>query len=245
MSAPSSLDNQQLLDLLEKAYAIAKTAQGEISQSVKTYSEQMHKSIDDLGAGLDSMEDLLSKWRLVAKMASHIDAASNNLQAAIDIGVQATINTNTASEPTHSAFKTIEKKKDRISSSQHVASNLPTNPSVDNIALQNKISVETQSGNGSHESISPTKNENLIQENNRIKYDEAKELKGNSDKLMKYFESKLNHNSFTLINQTLVSKESQIPLGSLTALLRKLNETGFIILGPSGAIKLGVRKQIN
>ena len=73
-----------------------------------------------------------------------------------------------------------------------------------------------------------------------IKQDSAAEdLKGNSDKLMRYFAPRLSPVNFNMVNQTQAANESGIPLGSLTALIRKLTQAGYLDAGPSGTLKIG------
>lgn len=60
----------------------------------------------------------------------------------------------------------------------------------------------------------------------------------NPAKLLARLEGLLNANEFTGISQTLVAKETGIPLGSMTAAIKKLVETGWLVIGPNGSLKL-------
>ena len=60
----------------------------------------------------------------------------------------------------------------------------------------------------------------------------------NAAKLRRYFEHVLNSNEFTVISQTAVGRETGIPLGSMTAAIKKLVESGQIIAGPTGGLML-------
>jgi Mn-dependent DtxR family transcriptional regulator len=48
----------------------------------------------------------------------------------------------------------------------------------------------------------------------------------------------INATEFTDINQTAMSKDAGIALGSMTAALKKLTELGRIVSGPTGGYKL-------
>lgn len=61
---------------------------------------------------------------------------------------------------------------------------------------------------------------------------------GNPAKLLAYLQGILNTNEFSAINQTAVGKATGIALGSMTAAIKKLVESGRIIAGPTGSYKL-------
>lgn len=63
---------------------------------------------------------------------------------------------------------------------------------------------------------------------------------GNAAKLLGYFERTLNSNEFSAVSQTVVAQETGIPLGSMTAAIKKLTETGCITATPDGGLKLVV-----
>jgi hypothetical protein len=61
---------------------------------------------------------------------------------------------------------------------------------------------------------------------------------GNTAKLMHYLNSILNNREFTRISQTSVSQKTGIPLGSMTAAIKRAAESGVIKTGPTGGLKL-------
>ena len=61
---------------------------------------------------------------------------------------------------------------------------------------------------------------------------------GNPAKLLAYLQGTLNTNEFSAIHQTAVGKATGIALGSMTAAIKKLVESGRIIAGPTGSYKL-------
>jgi len=67
-------------------------------------------------------------------------------------------------------------------------------------------------------------------------------LGGNAAKLLAYLERTLNATEFSTLNQTVASKETGIPLGSMTAAIKKLTETGCISAAADGGLKLEVVK---
>jgi len=66
----------------------------------------------------------------------------------------------------------------------------------------------------------------------------SQELVGNAAKLMTHLANLLNSNEFTELSQTTAANETGIPLGSMTAAIKKLLDTGRIVAGPTGSFKL-------
>ncbi|OHC78148.1 MAG: hypothetical protein A3H24_07225 [Rhodoferax sp. RIFCSPLOWO2_12_FULL_60_11] len=64
------------------------------------------------------------------------------------------------------------------------------------------------------------------------------ELGGNAAKLLQHLKALLDANKFTVINQTAVGQATGIPLGSMTAAIKKLTASGAIMAGPTGSFKL-------
>ena len=68
-------------------------------------------------------------------------------------------------------------------------------------------------------------------------------INGNSYKLLQHFERVLNAKDFAVLSQTAAAQETGIPLGSMTAAIKKLIESGRIIVGPTGSFKLAKFKK--
>jgi len=64
----------------------------------------------------------------------------------------------------------------------------------------------------------------------------------NTEKLLAQLSSTLNSDEFTVLKQTALAKTTSIPLGSMTAALKKLTENGDLVLGKNGGYKLGKKK---
>lgn len=63
-------------------------------------------------------------------------------------------------------------------------------------------------------------------------------LSANPARLLRHFERVLNPNQFTKISQTASAQATGIALGSISAAIKKLVETGHIIAGPAGGLRL-------
>lgn len=64
------------------------------------------------------------------------------------------------------------------------------------------------------------------------------ELAGNAAKLLQHLKTLLDADKFTVINQTAVGQATGIPLGSMTAAIKKLTASGAVMAGPTGSFKL-------
>jgi hypothetical protein len=63
-------------------------------------------------------------------------------------------------------------------------------------------------------------------------------LRGNTAKLLTHLLKKLNSNEFVEVNRSALAGEIGIPVGSIGASVSKLHQTGHIVLGPKGELKL-------
>ena len=70
------------------------------------------------------------------------------------------------------------------------------------------------------------------------KHKKSSQPTGNAAKLLTRLESLLTSKKFTTISQTTVGRDIGIPLGSMTAAIKQLQESGRIIAGPAGSYKL-------
>ena len=68
---------------------------------------------------------------------------------------------------------------------------------------------------------------------------------GNALKLMQHLQGVLKANAFTALNQTEVASATGIPMGSMTAALKKLMVGGLLIAGPSGSFQLVATQSVS
>ena len=76
----------------------------------------------------------------------------------------------------------------------------------------------------------------------KVKTSEPLELKGNLAKLWPFLAKALNGDQFTAVNQSVVSMQSGVPLGSMTSAIRKLVVLGKLEVNPIGHFKLGANQ---
>ena len=230
---PKSLTNS-----LQKTLANATGLGAEIKQLQESLKGKIHETIDTPLNQFATIDELVKNWKLISKISVQIEqsvADLNNASSAL-LAIDA-LNSEKALTETHppsisnpmqapaTAYSTLPqqvtkpKKPNKIKKiAKPISIKKPATPTALNTTVAHNEVAEDK----------PTP-----------KIFDIDDLKGNSEKLMRYFEKKLNFNTFTLVTQTAVADESGIPLGSLTALLKKLSDSGLLILGPSGAMKLG------
>ena len=68
-------------------------------------------------------------------------------------------------------------------------------------------------------------------------------LVGNAAKLLQHLQGLLNTKEFLPFRQSASSLITGIPLGSMTAALRKLTQTGHLLAGPDASFKLTTPRQ--
>jgi hypothetical protein len=61
---------------------------------------------------------------------------------------------------------------------------------------------------------------------------------GNAGKLLQHLKRVLTSHKFTVVNQTVIAHETGIPLGSMTAAIKKLIDSRQLVQGPTGSLKL-------
>ena len=71
-----------------------------------------------------------------------------------------------------------------------------------------------------------------------VKHKKDRPLRGNTAKLLTHLLQKLNSNAFVEVNRSTLAGEIGIPIGSIGASVSKLLQTGHIVLGPKGQLKL-------
>lgn len=90
----------------------------------------------------------------------------------------------------------------------------------------------------------PKKNAKTKSKKSKVKKAAPGELRGNALKLMQHLALSLNQNEMISINQSKIAKEAGIPMGSVTAAIKKLVEQKLIETNPTGQFKLPMTKPV-
>jgi len=249
-----SLSSTTLL-VLQKVGAAAFAADAKLKAEVKDYSQRVHEA---MVANPDGQKNdaLFANWKIVSRLSQAISSIEGELKKLFDtaaaLGAEApapvakpaktakpaaapkravkkVVKAATKSEPVAAVevvsakakpVKAVKSKAAPKSAPKAVVKAVPKVASKVKALAKPKAKAKTAVKKVSAKTAGPVT------------------LGANPTKVLRHLETLLNANDFTVISQTAVSKETGIPLGSMTAATKKLMETGHLVGGPSGSFKL-------
>ena len=249
-----SLSSTTLL-VLQKVGAAAFAADAKLKAEVKDYSQRVHEA---MVANPDSQKNdaLFANWKIVTRLSQAISSIEGELkklfETAAALGAEApaplakpekiakpaaapkrsvkkVVKAATKIEPVavvevisvkSKPAKVVKAKAAPKSAPKAVAKAVPKVAAKVKALAKPKAKAKTAAKKVSSKTAGPVS------------------LGANPTKVLRHLETLLNANDFTVISQTAVSKETGIPLGSMTAATKKLMETGHLLAGPSGSFKL-------
>ena len=253
-----SLSSTTLL-VLQKVGAAAFAADAKLKAEVKDYSQRVHEAMT---ANPDSQKNdaLFANWKIVTRLSQAISSIEGELkklfETAAALGAEAPAplakpakNAKPAAAPKRAVkkvvkasaklapvavvevvsaksmpAKTVKAKATPKSAPKSVAKVAPKAAAKPVVAAKVKAAAKPKAKTAAKKVSAKTAG--------------AVTLGANPTKVLRHLETLLNANDFTVISQTAVSKETGIPLGSMTAATKKLMETGHLLAGPSGSFKL-------
>lgn len=208
------------LSAIQKVGAAAFTADEKLKAAVKKYAERVNDAMITNPYGLGN-NTLFETWKVVARLSQTMAGIEEELKkvylVASDLaaddhpdGVQVL----SLAAPTAPAVA-IAGKRDgaptdvRVKQKKNPVAPKAAKAKVKSTAAKREVNASTP--------VMPT---------------------GNALKLMQHLQGLLNTNEFTSLNQTAVASATGIPMGSMTAALKKLMAGGHLIAGPSGSFQL-------
>jgi hypothetical protein len=228
-----SISNQTIASV-QKAGAALYEADSELKAALKSYSERVTTAVGhnpfDLGNDV-----LFENLKTLARFSKTVGQIELELQK-----VHAFVAELVANEPTQAnqplalvpplnlgATDVVDKKQEVRSSPKAKAKlkqklklkpNAPAKGKAkitsDSVSLQNKPTKQAMATTG------------------------AGELSANGAKLLTHLTTLLSHSEFTAFNQSKVSGDIGVPLGSMTYAIKQLVDRGRVIPGPNGTYKL-------
>jgi hypothetical protein len=221
---------------LQKAGSAAFAADTKLKAEVKDYSQRVHEAMAANPDG-HANDTLFANWKIVSRISqavANIEVELKKLFAtAAALGAVATPLVAEASKPAASAKPTAKKVVKAPAKAKSVAAVEAVSAKVQPVkAVKAKAAVSAKV-----KAIAKPKAKTAAKKG-KAKATGPVTLGANPTKVLRHLENLLNVNDFTVISQTAVSKETGIPLGSMTAATKKLMETGFLLPGPSGSFKL-------
>ncbi len=261
MSLPSST-----LSAIQKAGAAVFTADEKLKKAVKACAERVHAAI--AANPYDPQNDrLMEDWKTAARLSQTFARIEAEIQKAFQIAAKMNdadqpggVPSPVIAAPARAAatLKTATKKARQTSKPVKRA---PTGASESSLtapidwspteALVKPKKTPSKSGTGASQStggaivaaaaktaqaVKPLKAGKVAQVASMPTSSQV--LSGNPAKLLGHLASLLNSNDFTTFSQTAASRETGIPLGSMTAATKKLLEMGRLTAGPAGSFKL-------
>ncbi len=258
-----SLSNTTLA-LIQKAGAAAFAADVKLKSAVKDYSERVNAA---MSSNPDSAKNdaLFANWKIVSRLSQALASIEEELKKLFQVASSLTGDVPTASAPVavasakRAAGKTAKTKKEATSKAPASKTSKPLArqaknkakviaPAVVDVAAPAEVVVSTKApakAKAKAQAKAPSKAKaqsapkaKPVSKKAVAKISGPAKLGANPTKVLRHLETLLNANDFTVISQTAVSKETGIPLGSMTAATKKLLETGYLVAGPSGSFKL-------
>lgn len=212
------------LSAIQQAGAAVFTADAELKNAVKDYAERVNTAMvaNPYGLGNDA---LFENWKVVARLSQTVAGIEEELKKVYRVAADLIADDG----PTVTDIPAL------------AAPARPTEPSVksqdamaptDVVAKPKKKTKKIAAAKNRAPKAAPI----AVKPVAAAARQEA--LGGNPAKLLQYFERLLDASKFTGINQSIAGQKTGIPLGSMTAAIKKLIESGRLIAGPSGSFKL-------
>lgn len=248
------------LSAIQKTGAAAFTADEKLKSAVKEYAERVHAAMATNPYNLGN-DALIEDWKTVARLSKTMAGIEAEIKKVFQIAAELAsddqprvVQEPALAAPTRAAKKALvspkavtptatttpAKKAKQKSKTVALASTAPTNSSETNVAKHSDlaptdvvIKSKKKAPTPKTSATKPVKVAKVARVSTS-----SQELAANPAKLMTHLATLLNSNEFTELSQTTAANETGIPLGSMTAAIKKLLDTGRIVAGPTGSFKL-------
>lgn len=203
------------LAAIQKVGAAAYQADVKLKAAAKDYAERVSAAIAQ-SPDKHGTDALIENWRAVARLSQTLEGIEEELKKVYQVASQlAADDQPVVREVPAQAAPTRVAGKTKKGVAKAVTSAAVALPKV-KAKVKAKVS-KRKSPAGAAKTLQPG---------------------SNPAKLLRHLEPLLNTSEFSGISQTAVAKETGIPLGSMTAAIKKLVETGWVVTGPNGSLKL-------
>jgi len=212
------------LSAIQHAGAAAYAADTELKNAVKDYAARVNTAMSANPYGLGN-DALFENWKVVARLSQTINGIEEELKKVYRVASELIAD-------------------DQPSVREIPALAAPTIPSA-GLALGSQQDLTTT------DVVAKRKKKTAASKTRKLKTKASprpakptgtatspQELGGNAAKLLQHLKTLLDSDKFAVINQTAVGQATGIPLGSMTAAIKKLTASGAIIAGPTGSFKL-------
>lgn len=267
MSLPSST-----LSAIQKAGAAVFAADEKLKKSVKEYAERVSAAVaaNPFDLGNDS---LMEDWKTAARLSQTFAGIEAEIKKAFQIAAElsgedqpSVVKVPTLAAPTRTAKRVVvsqnsatvtaatapaRKSKQKSKPVKHAPAE-PGDLTPTDVVIKSKKKTQKAKTSASKSTPSPivaaaVKTVKAVKPVKATKVAKvsrgSQALSGNPAKLLAHLGNLLNTNEFTAFSQTAASKETGIPLGSMTAATKKLVDIGRIEAGPTGSFRLAEVQQ--
>jgi hypothetical protein len=201
--------SSKTLDSIQAAGAAAFAAHAELQTTVSEYSERMKAAV--MGNAFDIANDnLFAEWKTLARLTQVVGQIEAELLKVYSAATSFSTSkvSGVPSMPALSLPQLSQQSMEVVSSIN---------------ATDVRVKKSSAKGSKKPATVKPKKD---------------RPLRGNSAKLLSHLLQKLNSDAFVEVNRSALAGEIGIPIGSIGASVSKLLQTGNIVLGPKGQLKL-------
>lgn len=243
------------LNAIQKVGAAAFVADEKLKEEVKKYAERVQSAITENAYSLGN-DALIENWKVVARLSQTLVGIEEELRKLYQVASELTDDerplvreVRVLEPPTWVASKGLRKQvQGKPAKGRPTSKKMPSQPVFAAVATPKRSAKLTLA---SQTDVSPI--DVLVKRKKKPAPSKAKVVRasgaasaekktvalgGNPTKLLAYFERVLNSNDFTEVSQSVAAQETGIPMGSMTAAVKKLIETGRIVAEPGGLLKL-------
>lgn len=245
------------LAAIQKVGAAAFVADEKLKKEVKEYADRVNAAISANAYTLGT-DTLIENWKLTARLQQTLMGIEQELKKVYAVAADLASDDQPVVRdlPTLATPKTVTKKSD--------VKKVATAPAPVKVVANKKVAKPAAVPAKASAKVHAESEPNLAPSDVKVKPKKAPAapkakpakvktpvasgknmtLGPNPVKLLAYFARTLNTNDFSAVNQTMTAQETGIPLGSMTAALKRLLETGRILSGPNGSLKLAAAEPV-
>lgn len=248
-----SLSNTTLA-AIQKLGAAAFNADERLKKEVKIYADRVNAAVMGNPYNLGN-DTLIDNWKVVARLSQTLASIEGELQKVFQVASELSEHDQPSVHdvpalpaPSRSTGKA---KKVAVAASKQkttglkkastpVASNLfsPKGSTKKAVTSQADLAPTDVMAKPKMKAAEPKAKVSKVKRT--LPSGKAPVLSANPAKLLAYFERALNSNEFSAVSQKAAAQETGIPMGSMSAAIKKLVETGRITAAADGGLKLAI-----
>lgn len=217
------------LSAIQHAGAAVFSADAELKNAVKDYAERVHAAMAANPYGLGN-DTLFENWKRVARLAQTMAGIEEELRKVYQLAAEVMAD----DEPPARQVPVLAAPLPAAAAA--VAGRDDLTPTDVWVKTQTQTKTKTKKAKPGAGAAKAKPRARLLTPAGTA--DVRRPLGANPTKLLRHLAQVLNANEFTEISQTACARATGIPLGSMSAAIKKLTETGRLMAGPAGRLRL-------